>query len=491
MTGRLENRILEQCARCNGDKSFWWRGAWWSRRVLSDLAGKCEEVFREAGFQEGSRLAVLLPNSPVFLALMIAAWKLGGTLVPLNFQAGKRAIAANLTHAEVCGVVLSQGMGQVAEELSRSGIPAAMTALEGPPPAFSVRSVSRSDPETAVLFYTSGTTGTPKAVPVSHTNLIDNVDRSVEHFTDLQEGDIFLNVLPNFHALGFTTSGLLPLLGGFPQVILPNFMPAETTLEAIRTAEVSVVIAVPTMITLLLGAIARGAPAPATLRMLISGGDRFPGRLDDRARKLFGVGVLEGYGLTETSPVVSVNPNYTSKKPGTVGTVLDSYDVEVRDAGGKVVPSGREGTLWVRGPSVFKGYFRDPDQTAERMKDGWFNTGDVVRLDDEGYLSILDRETEIIIVGGFNVYPTEVEAILQEIPEVRESAVVGVPHHVSGEIVKAYVVTNPGAQVQVREILSFCRDRLAHYKVPRLVEFVEELPRSSIGKVLKQELRRR
>jgi long-chain acyl-CoA synthetase len=245
------------------------------------------------------------------------------------------------------------------------------------------------------------------------------------------------------------------------------------------------------MITLLLGAIARGAPAPSTLRILISGGDRFPERLDDRARKLFGVGVLEGYGLTETSPVVSVNPNYASKKLKTAGTVLDGYEVEVRDVGGNVLPPGREGTLWLRGPSVFKGYFRDPDQTAERIKDGWFNTGDVVRLDDEGYLSILDRETDIIIVGGFNVYPAEVEAVLQEIPQVKESAVVGVPHNVSGEIVKAYVVTNPDAQVQVREILSFCRDRLAHYKVPRLVEFVEELPRSNIGKVLKQELRRR
>ncbi|MFP4481362.1 MAG: AMP-binding protein [Thermovirgaceae bacterium] len=489
---RLENRILEQCVRCNGEKSFWWRGTWWSRRVLADLAGKCEEVLREAGFQEGSRLAVLLPNSPVFLALMIAVWKLGGTLVPLNLQAGKSAIAANLIHGEVCGVMLPQGMEQVAKDLGRTGIPAITTPLEGPPPAaFEARTVSLTDPETAVLFYTSGTTGTPKAVPVTHGNLLDNVLRSVEHFTDLREGDNFLNVLPNFHALGFTTSGLLPLVGGFSQVILPAFMPAETTLEAIRAADVSVVIAVPTMITLLLGAIARGAVPPASLRILISGGDRFPEKLDGRARKMFGVGVLEGYGLTETSPVVSVNPNYASQKLGTAGTILDGYDVQVRDGEGKVVPPGTEGVLWLRGPSVFKGYFRDQEQTAERVKDDWFNTGDVVRLDEEGYLSILDRETDIIIVGGFNVYPTEVEAVLQEIPEIRECAVVGVPHPISGEIIKAYVVTNPETEIPVREILSFCRNRLAHYKVPRLVEFVEELPRSSIGKVLKRELRRR
>jgi len=488
LTIRLENRILEQCARCNGEKSFWWRGTWWSRKVLSDLAGKCEEVLREAGFQEGSRLAVLLPNSPVFLAVMIAVWKLGGTLVPLNLQAGTSAIAATLMHAEVCGVLVPQGMEQVAQELSRSGIPAVQTSLEGVPPVFTTRPVSLTDPETAVLFYTSGTTGTPKAVPVSHGNLLDNVDRSVAHLTDLREDDIFLNVLPNFHALGFTTSGLLPLVGGFSQAIQSAFMPAESTLEAIRTAEVSVVVAVPTMITLLLAAIARGSLPPEELRILISGGDRFPEKLEERARKMLGVGVLEGYGLTETSPVVSVNPNYASQRLGTAGTILEGYDVEVRDAGGNVLPPGNEGTLWLRGPSVFEGYFRDPEQTAERIKDGWFNTGDVVRLDDEGYLSILDRETDIIIVGGFNVYPAEVESVLQEIPEIREAAVVGVPHHVSGEIVKAYVVPNPEAKIRVREILSFCRNRLAHYKVPRLVEFVEELPRSSIGKVLKGEL---
>lgn len=489
MTTRLENRILEQCERCNGEKSFWWRGTWWSRRVLADLAKRCEEMLSDAGFVEGGRLAVLLPNSPVFLALMIAVWKLGGTLVPLNLQAGKSAIAANLMHAEASGVVLPQGMEQIAQELAGLGIPAVTTPLEGPPQAFSARAADPSDPGTAVLFYTSGTTGAPKAVPISHGNLLDNVDRSIVHFTDLREGDTFLNVLPNFHALGFTTSGLLPLIGGFSQALLPTFMPAETTLDALRAAEVTVVVAVPTMITLLLGAVARGAAPPATLRILISGGDRFPAQIDDRARKLLGAGVLEGYGLTETSPVVSVNPNYASQKLGTAGTILDGYDVEVRDPGGDVIPPGNEGTLWLRGPSVFSGYFRDPEQTAERIRDGWFNTGDVVRLDDEGYLSILDRETDIIIVGGFNVYPTEVEGVLQELPGVRECAVVGVPHHVSGEMVKAYVVRGAENDVSVRDVVSFCRDRLAHYKVPRIVDFVDELPRSSIGKVLKRELR--
>ncbi|MDK2846639.1 MAG: long-chain acyl-CoA synthetase [Synergistales bacterium] len=489
MTSRLEKRILERCIRCEGEKSFWWQNTWWSRRVLSDLSARCEKVLKDAGLGEGSRLAVLLPNSPLFIALMIAVWKLGGVLVPLNLLAGKTAIGSNLKHADVAGAVLPQGMEQAAEDFAGIGIPTVTAPLDGPLPGFKCRAVDGSDPDTAVIFYTSGTTGAPKGVPISHANLLENIEASTGHLTDLREDDIFLNALPNFHALGFNVSGLLPLVGGFPQVLLPSFMPAENALHAIHSAGVTVIVAVPTMVNLLLGTVTRGATPPSTLRMIISGGDKLPAKIDARAEKMLGLGVLEGYGLTETSPVVSVNPNYASRKPGTAGTILPGYDVQIRSSDGKVLPPGKEGTLWLRGPSVFGEYFRDQHQTEERIRDGWFNTGDVVRMDDEGYLSILDRESDIIIVGGFNVYPAEVESVLQEVPGVRESAVVGVSHSVSGEIVKACVVKDPDSGIQARDIISFCRENLALYKVPRLVEFVDELPRSNIGKVLRRELR--
>jgi long-chain acyl-CoA synthetase len=175
-----------------------------------------------------------------------------------------------------------------------------------------------------------------------------------------------------------------------------------------------------------------------------------------------------------------------------VGTILKGYEVQIRDREGNIVKDPKEeGILWLKGPSVFQGYFKDPERTAERIKDGWFNTGDIVKIDEDGYLSILDRESDIIIVGGFNVYPAEVEEVIRSIPGVLESAVVGVPHPISGEIVKAYVVKRPGAELQPREIISYCKERLAHYKVPRVVEFIDELPRSSIGKVLRRELRNR
>ncbi|HRV71346.1 MAG TPA: AMP-binding protein [Thermovirgaceae bacterium] len=491
MKVRLEETIISKCKKSNGERAVWWRGAWWSRKVLADLIMQYEEKLRESGFGEGDRIAALMPNCPAFLALMVAVWKAGGTLTPLNLQAGMSATMDVLRHSDVSAAFVPQGMDQLAEGISASGIPAMAVPLDGALPSFKSRKSEPSDPDIAVLFYTSGTTGLPKGVPISHSNLHDNVSRSIEHFKDLADDDIFVNVLPNFHTLGFTTSGLLPLLGGFPQALVPTFMPPETAIESIKAADVSVMIAVPTMVALMLGAIARGTEAPTSLRLLATGGDRFPEKLDGRTQQLLGVSVLEGYGLTETSPVVSLNEGLKDRKLGTVGRVLKGYEVEIRDMDGNVLPVGKEGTLWLKGPSVFNGYFRAPEITAQKFKDGWFNTGDVVRMDEDGYLTIVDRLTDIAIVGGFNVYPTEVEAVIQQLPGVRESAVVGVKHPVSGEIVKAYVIPTGEPAITSRDVISFCRDKLAHYKVPRSVEFIEEMPRSSIGKILKRELRKR
>ncbi|HPQ77484.1 MAG TPA: AMP-binding protein, partial [Synergistales bacterium] len=284
MNVRLEEKIISQCDRSNGERAIWWRGAWWSRKVLADLALQYETRLKESGFREGNRIAALMPNCPAFLALMISVWKAGGTLMPLNLQAGLASTMDILAHSDVSAVFLPQGMEQLAQGLSSSGLPAIGMPLDGPLPSFQSRSCEKSDPEIAVLFYTSGTTGMPKGVPITHSNLMDNVTKSITHFKDLVDDDIFINVLPNFHTLGFTTSGLLPLLGGYPQAIMPTFMPPENAIEAIKAAEVSVMIAVPTMVALMLGALARGVEPPSSLRLLVTGGDKFPERLDARTR---------------------------------------------------------------------------------------------------------------------------------------------------------------------------------------------------------------
>ncbi|MFA0887682.1 MAG: AMP-binding protein [Synergistales bacterium] len=491
MDDRLEETFVSLAKGAPGQRSIWWRGAWWSRSCLMELVEGCETTLAQSGFKEGQRLALLLPNSPVTLALCLAAWRLGGTVIPLNVQAGEAEILRCTAHADVFGAYLCKGFEPLAEALARSGVSSAITPLEGPIPDLAGRAGILETPETAVIFFTSGTTGAPKAVCITHKNIRSNVDASLHHFTELRDNEVFLNALPNFHTLGFTVCGMLPMLSGMGQVIVPTFMPAESTLEVMRVAGVTVAITVPAMVALLEGAVARGAVPPQDLHILVSGGDRLPPRVAARSPQLLGIPVLEGYGLTETSPVVAVNPSYAKNRPGTVGPLIPGYTARVLDAAGLEVPPGREGTLWLQGPSVTPGYFRRPDLTADRIRGGWFDTGDMVRIDEEEYLTIVGRVSDIIIVGGFNVHPQEVEAMLQEHPSVKEAAVVGVPNPALGEVVKAYVVPQNGTRTTPRDLVAFCRDRLSHYKVPRVVEFVGELPKSSIGKVLNRELRKR
>ena len=488
---RLDQIIDDRCNHRRGDKVLWWRGEWWSGGAFLGLVDQCTKALRQSGFSSGQRLALLLPNSPVFLALVVATWRLGGTVAPLNPLAGPKAVLQALEFARPFAVVVPQETSDEVKKGLLAVTEVISSSLEGPLSTAQGRPHPLETPEIAVLFFTSGTTGTPKSVPLTHANVMDNVAGTIHHLEGLQEGETILNVLPNFHAFGFTVCSILPLAEGLPQVIMPSFMPAENTLHALIAAEVSVVVGVPTMIALLLGAAARAGVQCPSVKLAVSGGDRFPVHLDGRCQEIFGVGIQEGYGLTETSPVVSINSTARQRRLGTVGSLLPGYEAQVRDVTGKVLPPEEEGVLWLRGPSVASGYFDAPDLTAQRFDDGWFNTGDMVRFDSEGYLSILERVSDLIIVSGFNVFPQDVEVVLRTHPGVRDSAVVGVPHAVSGEIVQAFVVPNHESPVTVRELAAFCRDRMAHYKIPRSWTFVDELPRSSIGKVLKHELRRR
>ncbi|MDT8284260.1 MAG: AMP-binding protein, partial [Thermovirgaceae bacterium] len=343
----------------------------------------------------------------------------------------------------------------------------------------------------AVIFATSGTTGAPKAVQVSHSNLIDNslkVHQTIEGF---ESGRILLNVLPNFHSLGFTICGVLPLCWGLPMVAVSSFIPLKETLEALISAQVSIMIAVPTMLPFLLGAISKEGLSFPSLKIILTGGGKLDPTLESRIRREMGVICFEGYGLTECSPVVSCNPSERSRKLGTVGPALPGYEIQVRDNDGKTLGTGEEGVLWVRGPSVTSGYFRAPDLTAERFRDGWLNTGDIVKLDEDGFITILDRATDLIIVGGFNVYPQEVETVLNTHPSVKMSAAVGISSAISGEVVKAFVVPHENVNITQQELVQFAKEHLAHYKVPRRIDIVNELPLSSVGKVLRRKLKER
>ena len=493
MYTRLEER-MEQ--RSGEERYFWWKGEWRTKSSFLGLVESMEGELKKAGFAPCQRIGSLLPNSPAFLALCAAAWRLGGCVVPLNFLAGPGATLRNVQRAELFSVVVPDFAKPQLDLLQEKAadFPYSVVNLDG---EFSLcrgrrQEITNPDEDHAVIFFTSGTTGNPKVVPLTHRNISSNVEAACEHVPGLRGGKVMFNVLPNFHAFGFTVASILPLLvPDMGEVILPSFMPPENTLKVLQETRATALVAVPTMISMLIGAAAKHKPDLSALELLVSGGDRFPLRLDEKCERLLGLGVLEGYGLTETSPVVSVNPTYERKKQGTVGSLLPGFEAEVRGEGGQLVSPGEEGVLWLRGPSVAREYLGAPELTEERFQNGWFNTGDVVRLDEEGYLTVLDRVSDMMIVGGFNVYPQEVEAVLNEHPRVRESAVVGADNPISGQTIKAYVVLHPqegGGDLTSREMVAFCRERLAHYKVPRHVEFVDEFPRSPIGKILKHQL---
>ncbi|MDO9509410.1 MAG: AMP-binding protein [Thermovirgaceae bacterium] len=486
---RLDEIISSRLAKDPETHAVWWKGSWMSGAGFMALVRESEESLRQSGFRPGSRIAVFLPNSPLLWSLAVAAWRLGGAIAPLNARSGINASVQITEHIDPIGAVLGDGMENLAGVLMENGIPSVIASPEGPLPMFIARMTKPEDEGIAVIFATSGTTGAPKAVEVSHANLIDNSLKVYQTIEGFESGRVLLNVLPNFHSLGFTICGVLPLCWGLPMVVVSSFIPVRETLEALQKAEVSIMIAVPTMLPFLMGAVSKEGLSFPSLKYILTGGGKLDPTLEGRIRKEMGVICFEGYGLTESSPVVSCNPSEKTRKLGTVGPPLPGYEVQIRDIEGNVLRTGEEGVLWVKGPSVTSGYFRAPDLTAERFHDGWLDTGDIVKLDEDGFITILDRATDLIIVGGFNVYPQEVETVLNSHPSVKMSAAVGISSAISGEVVKAFVVPHEHVNVTQQELVLFAKEHLAHYKVPRRIDIVQELPLSSTGKILKRQLR--
>lgn len=488
---RLEEYIAQRISEAPDEVSLVYEGGRWTRSEFAAIVDGCREKLVEAGFTSGQRIVTMLQNSPAVLALSVAVWQLGGAIVPLNVKVGVDMLSGALRLVDPFVVVMTPIMKDLVPFVESCEIPVATVSPEGDLESFIGRTGRPESRDLAVIFATSGTTGLPKAVPITHGNLLDNVLKVKSHVKDLRDKDVALNVLPNFHTFGFCLSGILPLVLGYRQVILPSFLPPSKTVETIYKEGITVLIVVPTIISIICEVIARSkmSPPPA-LNMIVCGGAPLDSRLHMRAREYLGLPIFEGYGLTECSPIVGAAHDSAALVPGLIGPVMDGYETQIRDRDGNIIDDN-EGILWVRGPSVASGYFRSPDAMAKRFdSDGWFNTGDVVRFEDDGYIRILDRDTDIIIVGGFNVYPQEVEATLMECDSVREVAVVGTPNGLSGELPKAFVVIAEGVdKPEPKELVSFCKSKLSHYKVPRKIEFIDELPRSSIGKVLRRTLR--
>lgn len=480
LTIRLEEIICDNLEKLQADPFICWQKTWWSRGAFLGLVNECEHRLKESRFKSGQKIALLLPNSPIMLAVTVAVWRLGGTIVPIDYRSAYVTLIKQLTHADVFAAITFTGCQNIVPLISEEGIPCFITPLDAPGDLIAGRASAEESSDSAVIFYTSGTTGESKAVALTHLNLISMINSCVNHLGDISEDDVILNALPNFNALGFVSGSLISLVKGLPQVTLQSFMPVKATWSIVKEAEVTIIPAVPTMIALLLGAAALGLDRTTSLKYILSGADKLPDSFAKRCMDILGVPIIEGYGLTEASSVVSLAPGVDKIKPGKLGTLLSCVEAKICDELGNLVPLGNEGHLWIRGESVASSYYRNSKLTEECFVDGWFNTNDIAKFDEEGYLSLVGRTTDVIFVGGFKVYAGEVEKVLLEHSSVAEVAVVGVPRSISGEIVKAFIVLKKEERTTSKELIEFCRKALSYYKVPRIIEFVEELPRSSI-----------
>ncbi len=471
------------------------------------------------GIMPGDHIALSCPNIPWFPIAYFGILKAGGVVVPLNILLRPREIAYHLKDGEAKALVVFEGTPEVPlAALARAACDEAgcphlivMTADPAAPspvtPAVSMSQLMeghavhfearRHRPaDTAVILYTSGTTGHPKGAELSHENLLLNAAATNDLLRPAAcaglEQDVALVTLPLFHATAQTCQMNAGLFGGFRLVLLPRFDP-RAVLDIMSREKVGFWIGVPTMYWALLEHVAAGGvdtrPIAEHLKLCISGGAPMPVEILRRFEAAFGVRVLEGYGLSETSPVVCFNQLCRPSKPGTVGLPIFGVRVRCVDEDGRAVPTGERGEVVVRGPNVMKGYYNRPDATIDVMRNGWFHTGDIGVLDADGYLSIVDRKKDMILRGGFNVYPRELEEVIMTHPAVSLVAVVGVPDERLGEEVKAFVVKKPGAQVAEGDLLLWFRDQFAAYKYPRAVEFLDALPMSATGKILKRELR--
>jgi long-chain acyl-CoA synthetase len=463
---------------------------------LDDASARVASLLRERGVEPGDRVALMLPNVPHFAIVYYGVLRAGAAVLPMNVLFKRREVAYLLRDSEAKVLAAWHGFG---EEAAQGAAETGTECLIVAPGEFEqvlgsvapLPEVARRDPsDTAVILYTSGTTGTPKGAELTHANLARNAEVSRQLF-GLDARSVVLGSLPLFHSFGQTCSLNAALLAGGTVTLLPRF-DAGKALEIVERDRVTVFMGVPTMYNALLNHHQRGRLDVSSLQVCVSGGASLPVELLHGFEQSFGCTILEGYGLSETSPVASFNHPGAERKPGSIGTPVDGVEMKLVDASGSDVALGEVGEILIRGHNVMKGYWRKPEATAAAVSaDGWFASGDLARQDEDGYFFIVDRKKDLIIRGGYNVYPREIEEILYSHPAVREVAVVGVPHPELGEEVGAAVALKPGADATADELRDFVKEQIAAYKYPRLVWFVEELPKTATGKILKREVLKR
>ncbi|MCF8033030.1 MAG: long-chain fatty acid--CoA ligase [Desulfarculaceae bacterium] len=454
---------------------------------------------KEQGLKPGQVCVLMMPNSPEWVVCYYALAKLGAAVLPVNFlyrsgelkhifsDSGAVAFIGHADHLAYAGPVL--------EEMPQIAIRAA--AGEAPEGYMTLDSLMRDqgkypthpaeDDDTWAIIYTSGTTGLPKGAMLTHQNLASNA-MTISDMRSTDHDAACLGVLPLFHIYGQTSSLNASVYLGLTIRLWEHFDPDET-FAAIQEMDKAILIAVPTIYNRLAEMAVQNPPKRSCLQFAISGGASLPVEVLKRFEKAYGATIYEGYGLTECSPVCVENPYGKTTKPGSIGLPIPGFEAMVVDSQDQAVPQGEVGELVVKGPGVMKGYLNQPEATADTLRGGWLHTGDLARRDEDDYIYIVDRKKEMIIRGGYNVYPREIEEVLYQHPAVLEAAVLGVPHEDLGEEIAAMVALRPGVQATPEELRDFVKQLVAPYKYPRIVRLMDELPKTHTGKVLKRAIK--
>ncbi len=520
--------LTETAARAPESSALVFFGKITTYRQLLEQVQRLSRAFKDLGLKPGDRLAVLLPNCPQLAATYHAVLALGGVAVLLNPLLSPKEIAYQLNDSGTRMLVVLDHLLPQAEEAAsqahldhvvvtglsealrwplswlypfkarRQGLATGFTPGPGRRrwrdllQAQPLTDLPRPRPEdAAVLQYTGGTTGTPKAAVLSHQNLLANVIQINAWLPRIQYGaERVVGLIPFFHSFGLTVCLNWPVSQGALVIVLPKF-DLKTFLGMLRKHRPTVLPGVPTLFVALIN-----HPDLATIDFsqmwaCISGSAPLPQEVRDRFEGLTACRVMEGYGLTEAGPVTHLNPYHQERPPGSIGLPFPSTLAKIVDAetGVRDLPSGEVGELVVQGPQVMSGYWQRPDESALVLRDGWLFTGDLAKMDEKGYFYIIDRKKDLIIDAGFKIYPREVEEVLYQHPGVQEAVAYGVPDSYRGEQVKVVIVAQPGVNLTAEEIIEYCQPRLAAYKLPKIVEFRAELPKSMVGKVLRRLLR--
>lgn len=463
-------------------------------RQLEDASARLSTMLWRNGIRPGDRVGVMLPNIAAVPVVNYGIWRLGAIAVPMNPLLQAPEVEFYLANTRAKALLGSIDFSAAAtagaretgcrlwllddDELNRQI--AALPRYGDPARSF--------DDDTAVVLHTSGTTGRPKGAELTHGNLSSNVDVILRTLLPLDEGDVMLACLPLFHVFGMTGAMNTAIAAGAGLSLIERFSP-DTALTRIQRDRATVLTAVPTMFSAMLTVTEEYGPHfTATLRACISGGAALPAKVLHDFEDAFETVILEGYGLSETSPAVTFNHSRAHRKVGSIGTPVEGVRLRLIDEAGRDVPLGTPGELLVSGANVMKGYWNQPEATAAAIVDGWFHTGDIAVLADDGFYTIVDRKKDLIIRGGYNVYPREVEDALHHHPAIAQVAVVGIPDEFLGEEIGAAVVLKAGASFDPDELRQFVKGRVAAYKYPRRIWQVDRLPVGSTGKILRSEV---